>query len=252
MPKTKGLWKGVLKDDFDLTSLKKLDGATCMLMGSAEFVVEPITKTVFLEDLPPDEAAKTGMTMPAGFVNLGNTCYMNSTLQCLRACPSLRSGLKKFTPTQQNIDNIFTGTLASTMEQVDNSVDSIPPAAFVQAMRAAYPQFAQQGRGGGFAQQDAEEFYTSLFESMSKSLNSGAAMDAAFGINNTLEAPEVASSNSKGGKKCDNVIDALFGLKVSADKCTLISQSLVSSPRKNIRIIIIIFNPLSRCRSNRH
>tara|TARA_B110000971_G_C19882822_1_gene441511 strand:- start:689 stop:808 length:120 start_codon:yes stop_codon:yes gene_type:complete len=31
-------------------------------------------------------------------------------------------------------------------------------------MRQAYPQFAQQGKGGGYAQQDAEEFVTSLFE----------------------------------------------------------------------------------------
>jgi len=56
----KGLWKGVLKDDFDLSTI---DFAASMaksnnqplqvlLMGSATKLSSPKVKTVFLEDLP--------------------------------------------------------------------------------------------------------------------------------------------------------------------------------------------------------
>jgi len=75
MAKSKGLWKGVLKDEEDLTSVRK---------------------TVFLEDLPPEEAAR--MVGPSGLVNLGNTCYLNGVTQCLCISPQLRNGLKHYSP----------------------------------------------------------------------------------------------------------------------------------------------------------
>ena len=66
MAKSKGLWKGVLKDDFELSTidyskaLLKAKGGPLhlLLMGSAMELTGPKTKTVFLEDLPPDEVAK--------------------------------------------------------------------------------------------------------------------------------------------------------------------------------------------------
>jgi ubiquitin carboxyl-terminal hydrolase 14 len=66
MAKSKGLWKGVLKDDFDFSTidiakaLSKAKGGPLhlLLMGSAAELTGPKIKTVFLEDLPPEEIAK--------------------------------------------------------------------------------------------------------------------------------------------------------------------------------------------------
>ena len=90
MAKSKGLWKGVLKDDADLAALDFAGvkpPIQMLMMGSATLPVEPVKKTVFLEDLTPEEVAKT--VEPSGLVNLGNTCYLNSVTQCLRVIPHL-------------------------------------------------------------------------------------------------------------------------------------------------------------------
>jgi len=39
---------------------------------------------------------RSQLEMPAGLNNLGNTCYMNATLQCLRSVPELRDAIKKY------------------------------------------------------------------------------------------------------------------------------------------------------------
>lgn len=66
-----------------------------MMMGSADALPEaPVEKTKFVEDMDDGEIARA-MDLPAGLTNLGNTCYMNATIQCLHAIPELRTALRE-------------------------------------------------------------------------------------------------------------------------------------------------------------
>lgn len=213
MPKSKGLWKGVLKDDFDLSSIDLStigEPIQMLLMGSATLPVEPVKKTVFLEDLPPEEAAK--MVEPSGLVNLGNTCYLNSVLQCLRVIPHLRDGLKRYTPShssnnaQQQVHSLLLTSLLSTLTTLDKSPTAISPNNLVMATKMAFPQMAQTGPQGQPMQQDAEEFYSSVLGVCAGELRGENVIKAAF---QGGDGPTVEELNG-----ANNVIDAVFGLKM--------------------------------------
>jgi len=211
MPKSKGLWKGVLKDDFDFSTIDfpavlskaKGGGLQVLLMGSAAKLAAPKAKTVFLEDLPPEEIAK--VKEPSGLVNLGNTCYLNSVVQCLRAVDPLRKGLQGYTPTQSqpNQNSLFLTALRDLYAGLDRTADAVPPSAFVRATKLAFPQFAQLGPQGQPMQQDAEEFFSGLLTIASTETTGKTKIEK--GIAAVTDA-ELQGAN--------NLIDAVFGLKM--------------------------------------
>jgi hypothetical protein len=117
-----------------------------------------------------------GRTAPKGFMNLGNTCFLNATLQCLAYLPTFSQTLTSF-PLKNGINmskgqNITT-TLCSLFRQVHgvdgihSDRDALAPGGIVKAL----PSLGNGGQRSGYKfrpgrQEDAHEFLVHLLAAM--------------------------------------------------------------------------------------
>jgi len=169
--KIMGVKGGSLKEDSDLSTLGLKPGQNLMLMGTADKVPEPPpVTTVFAEDLPDVEVASMQTSNPGGLSNLGNTCYLNSTLQCMKAIPEFTTSLAKFQPGRGGDDTVVVATREIVDELLrSNAAVEVRPFKFVSTFRTAFPLFAQRTEDGrGFVQQDAEECWSTMLTSLSQ------------------------------------------------------------------------------------
>lgn len=154
---------GKLNDDAKISTLRILAKAPIMVLGTPDkdLPLPKPTQQVFLEDLNENQLVKVSHD-PSGLVNLGNTCYLNSSLQAIYAMSDVTKLIEQ---SSESHDPLVT-SLKSIFSSMAKKQTKVNPALFLMQFRKLYPQFAEQERGF-YKQQDAEEAFSQLLNALS-------------------------------------------------------------------------------------
>lgn len=196
-----------LKDDDWSTFSKHLkDGIQLLMMGTADALPEaPVQKTVFMEDMSEEQLA-SALELPPGLQNLGNTCYMNACLQCLRTVPELKDALQKFTGQlgAVNPSQAVTAAMKDLFISMERTSGTVPPIIFLQVLHQAFPRFSEKNDKGVYMQQDANECWTELVRCLQQ-------QKLSIPLEENDKNVEDASDEAKAIAMSKGLVDSFFG-----------------------------------------
>ena len=247
----KMIFKGKVLKDEELIDIFP-ENACITMLGAAPKEISASAKpeVTFVEDLTHEQKMKIlrekGEEIVFGLNNLGNTCYLNATVQCLGRVKELRESLKDYTT--QNPDAYsalnpakkLTYAWGSTYKQLDSATEPVTPMLLVKVIREINPMFAE-AEHGVCKQQDADECVSLLLNNIKETLKtkgngdevySPILIDELFGLEMEIKMKNVEETTEVKSKK-----DVLYKLTCYIDNNTLeLVEGLKKSLKENIEL----------------